>query len=191
MKKKRLVLFSALCVLFAMLTGIVAFAGDYDTPTIPICTNHRYVETVETQATCTQNGRLKKVCSKCSKTVYEDIPAIGHQYNLGTYQTYEGVELKCHDCGEASIFDALYLESMWLNSNGSFINKAPRRTVDLSVSAYLDMDANNIVNAKDFGIIMKLVNNQNKLVEAHNQSITGSETIEFDLNNWDEFNMPN
>jgi hypothetical protein len=189
MKKKRLVLLSALCVLFAMLTGIVAFAGDYDTPTIPICSNHRYVLSEATEPTCTERGSYKYICSKCYKTNYEYPPALGHQYNLGEYQTVDGVQLKCHDCGAEEIFDAEYLESMWMNSSGSFINNAPLRTADYSVSAYFDMDANNIVNGKDFGIIMKLVNNQNKLKAAQNQPQNENQIIEFDLNNWDEFDL--
>ena len=49
--------------------------------TVISCPGHDYgeFETVK-EPTCTDKGSKKKVCANCNDTVYEDIPALGHDY---------------------------------------------------------------------------------------------------------------
>ena len=49
--------------------------------TVISCPGHDYgeFETVK-EPTCTNKGSKKKVCANCNDTVYEDIPALGHDY---------------------------------------------------------------------------------------------------------------
>ncbi|MDE6568686.1 MAG: leucine-rich repeat protein [Lachnospiraceae bacterium] len=41
---------------------------------------HSYVETVAKEPSCTEEGKLQKVCSTCGDTRTESIPATGHNY---------------------------------------------------------------------------------------------------------------
>ena len=183
MKKKRSYLIGAICVLFAMLTSVVAFAGDFDTPTIPICTNHKYVYETITPATCTAGGELKGTCSKCSKKTTKYTEAIGHLYELGANQTWEGVELKCRDCDHTERVLASKLLEDWDSMKA--INQKPYRTVE-DATAYLDLDGNNIINAKDYARIVKMNKTEKRLIRIHNNDGTDD-----DLNNGDEYNFGN
>ena len=186
MKKKRRFLIGAACVLFVMLTSIVAFAGDYDTPTIPICTNHRYVYEITTPATCTADGQRKGTCSKCSKVKTETISARGHLFELGTNQTWQGVEVKCRDCDHTERVLASKLLEDWYNLDE--INGEPFRTaIEIKAyTAYLDLDGNNILNAKDYARIVKLDKTEKRLIRIHN-----NEGTDDDLLNGDEYNFGN
>ena len=176
-KKRRIIAAGVFCAVFVMLSGIIAFAGDYDTPTIPIC-SHSYSYTIQTPPTCTETGVKLGTCVKCSKTKTQSIPAAGHMHILGSTQTAEGVEIACRYCDYTEVKTAQELAGMW---GEEYINSAPHRGVSNSYG-YLDLDGNDIINAKDYAIIQRLCKNEARLIEAQNQSISGSETIEDLLN---------
>ena len=174
--KKKSVIAIVICALLCTAFSIVAFAGDYDTPTIPICTNHRYIDTVIKAPTCTESGTMKRVCRSCSKTITEPIDPIGHQFSYNNNQTADGVELKCKDCDTTETISAEALEKKW---DMAYVNAAPARTVDeASDSAYLDLNADGIINAKDYALIVHLRHQELKLNSQNGSSLIGTETEE-------------
>jgi hypothetical protein len=152
MKRKRLTLFASMCVLFAMIFSIVAFAGDYDTPVVPIHTKHYYYLLSTTQPTCTEAGLKTYKCRQCTSTYTEDVPALGHLYRYNS-----NGQIKCRYCTDV-IAQASYSQLLGFWSD-EFINKAPQRT-ETDNSGYLDLNGDNIINAKDYGLIVHL-NNEN------------------------------
>ena len=148
--KRKSVFAAALCVLLCAVFSIVAFAGDYDTPVVPIHTTHSYYITSITQPKCTEVGVKTFKCRGCSSTYTEETPALGHKFSYNSYQSGEGIELKCRYCNETEIHCASQLEEMW---DISYVNSAPARTATDN-SAYLDLDGNNIINAKDYAMII-------------------------------------
>ena len=173
--KRKSVLAIALCAVLCIAFSVVAFAGDYDTPTIPICTNHKYVvQEVITAPTCTETGKTKYICTKCSKTKTETVAALGHLYKYNGRQSVHGVELICSSCSETQRMTAESLEALW---NAEYINSPPARTVT-NDSAYLDLDGNSIINAKDYAMIINLRHKELLLNSNGSGSITGNVTQE-------------
>jgi hypothetical protein len=152
MKKKTIIIiavFALLCTAFS----IIAFAGE--TPIIPICSHRNKTEIVETQPTCTTAGVAKKQCTKCNKVLSTySVPALGHKFCYSGVQTQEGAKLDCEYCDETEYYLPAQLEDMW---DVSFVNKAPVRSLT-DTSAYLDLNGDGIINAKDYAIICKLDN---------------------------------
>ena len=153
MKKKSFITIM-LCALLCVSFGIVAFAGDYDTPVIPIHTRHTYSSSITTPATCTQDGVRTYTCTypTCSKSYTEAIPAKGHLFSFSGNQTEQGIELECPYCDGKEYKSAEELEKLW---DEQFINCSPNRT-GTDNSGYLDLDSNCIINAKDYATIINL-----------------------------------
>lgn len=161
-KKTRRIMTLALCVLFVMLSGIIAFAeGGHDTPVIPIH-SHKYINyTVTIEPTCTQPGSQTGTCYKCSRTDTKEVPALGHLYMMSGTQTNEGVEIACRYCNETEIKTVSELAGMW---GSEYINKEPQRGSE-NAYEYLDLDGNNIINAKDYAIIVSMQRTAQELNE--------------------------
>ena len=152
MKKKSIIII-AVCVLLCTAFSIIAFAGE--TPIITICNHTVKIEVVETEPTCTTKGVGKTKCRKCSKVFATyDIEPLGHKFCYSGVQTQEGAKLDCEYCDETVYYLPAQLEDMW---DVSFVNKAPVRSLT-DTSAYLDLNGDGIINAKDYAIICKLEN---------------------------------
>ncbi len=148
--KRKSIITIVLCALVCTAFTIAAFAGDYDTPVVPIHTKHSYYVLSQTLPTCTEAGVKTYKCRKCTSTYNEDVPPLGHMFSYDGIQSGQGVELSCRYCDSTGVVDADDLKALW---NTEFINKAPERTA-INDSGYLDLDGNNIINAKDYAMIM-------------------------------------
>ena len=174
MKNKRSYILAALCVMLSMLISFNAFADGHDTPVIPIHTKHSYSSKITAYATCTEAGEKTYTCRVCSESYTEEIAPLGHQFYYNGNQTWEGIELKCSYCDETEVCTAASLEEKW---NIDYVNDVPYRT-GYNDSGYLDLDGNGLINGKDYAMIIKLEKNEAELIEAHNQTLLGSETEE-------------
>ena len=151
--KRKSIMAIVLCVLLCAAFSVVAFAGDYDTPVIPIHTKHSYYILSTTQPTCEAAGERTYKCRQCTSTYTEEyLSALGHKFSCNNLQSGEGIELKCRYCDETQTYSASQLEEMW---DVSYINSEPQRSAT-DESAYLDLDGNNIINAKDFAMIINM-----------------------------------
>ena len=158
--KKRTVFTIILCVLLSSAFCICAFAGN-DTPIIPIHTKHFYIVSVPTEPTCTDEGVKKFTCRVCGKSYEESIPPLGHLFTYSGTRTSEGLVLNCSYCENTEVCTAESLEQKW---SVEYFNKAPERSA-ANDSAYLDLNGDNIINAKDYGMIVYLRNKETNLIE--------------------------
>ena len=150
--KRKSIITIILCALFSSAFCIAAFAGDYDTPVVPIHTKHYYYVLSVTQPTCTEVGVKTYKCRQCTSTYTEDIAPLGHMFCYDGSTNETGVELYCRYCNATEVVDAQSLEEFW---NTDYINEKPNRIVsDEDKSGYLDLDGNNIINAKDYAMII-------------------------------------
>ena len=102
----------------------------------------------------------------CNETRINQLPGIGHSY-FYVSQDYKGVSLMCRHCLTSTVVDPAVLLEYW--EEIAPINMAPNRT-ETDNSGYLDLDRNGIINAKDYARILKLVDNQEKLIQEHYQA---------------------
>ena len=152
MKKKSLIAL-LICAVLCSAFSFIAFAeGGHDTPIIPIHTKHYYYLYETTKPTCTEEGQYVYKCHQCTKTYTEAIEPLGHMFTYGGNHTSEGAELECSFCDTSQFIKASQLEAMW---SLSYINAYPERTAS-SNTGYLDLDGNEIINAKDYSIIIRL-----------------------------------
>lgn len=66
--------------------------------------NHDYEEIILIPATCTESGRVKKVCRNCGDTKENIVSAKGHEWKVisrNSSCTGSVTEIVCEDCGEA------------------------------------------------------------------------------------------
>ena len=66
--------------------------------------NHDYEETILIPATCTESGRVKKVCKNCGDTKESVVSAKGHEWKVisrNSSCTGSVTETVCEGCGEA------------------------------------------------------------------------------------------
>ncbi len=66
--------------------------------------NHDYEEIILIPATCTESGRVKKVCRNCGYTKESIVPAKGHEWKVisrNSSCTGSVTETVCEGCGEA------------------------------------------------------------------------------------------
>ena len=153
--KRKSVIAVVICALLCTAFSIVALAGDYDTPVIPIHTVHSYYVLESTPATCTESGMKKYKCRKCDSNYTETLEPLGHNFKYNA-STYNGAELICRICNDTETHTAAELEGMW---SIDFVNTAPKRT-QTNNSGYLDLDGNGIINAKDYAMIISLAGNE-------------------------------
>ncbi|MBQ9531157.1 MAG: hypothetical protein IJR70_03690 [Eubacterium sp.] len=172
--KRKTVFSVALCALLCFAFCFIAFADGHDTPVIPIHTKHTYRSSITAFPTCTQEGERTYTCSVCGNTYTEVMQPYGHLLYYNGNQTWEGIELKCSYCDETEVCTAASLEEKW---NIDYVNDVPYRT-GYNDSGYLDLDCNGLINGKDYAMILKLRNNEEKLIEKHERSLIGSETQE-------------
>lgn len=155
MKRKRIIISAFVCALLCAGFSIAAFAGDYDTPVVPIHTVHSYYILESTAPTCTEPGSKTYKCRKCTSSYTEDVQPLGHMFKFNS-STDNGAELKCRICNGTEIHTASELEEMW---SIDYANTTPSRTFTNN-SGYLDLDGNGIINAKDYAMIISLAGNE-------------------------------
>ena len=118
-------------------------------------------------ATCTTTYTTDTCSVKgCNETRVNQLPGIGHSYFFVS-QDYKGVNLMCRHCMTSIVVQPAVLLGYW--EEIAPINMTPNRT-ETDNSGYLDLDRNGIINAKDYARILKLVANQEKLIEERNQA---------------------
>jgi len=157
-KKKRLYLTGSICAVLVLLCGIIAYAGDYDTPVVPIHTVHSWRLVSKTEPTCTSVGKKYKECrvSTCNATLEEEYgEPLGHMYNCTFEHNENGIELKCKYCEDTVVKSTDDLLGYF---NAQRINQEPVRSLTDETS-YLDLNGDNTINAKDYSILIKAKSN--------------------------------
>lgn len=77
-------------------------------------------------------------------------PEKSHNYYV-TEIGFDDITYVCQDCGEKITLTKGELKVMW---STDYINKTPQ-TSDIDDSAYLDLNNDGIINAKDYSILVK------------------------------------
>lgn len=77
-------------------------------------------------------------------------PEDSHNYYV-TEIWLDDITYVCQDCGEEITLTKSELKVMW---STEYINKAPQ-SADVDDSAYLDLNNDGIINAKDYAILVK------------------------------------
>ena len=137
-----------------------------------------YYETSENVVSTCTTGYVIDSCTVrgCNARRTTTIEGLGHSFFYTGIQTYEGVSITCSHCLTTVTVDPEMLRGFW--ENGKYINKEPQRT-ETDNSGYLDLDRNGIINAKDYARIVKLCNDQKKLVEEHDNQLSGNYSREY------------
>lgn len=78
------------------------------------------------------------------------VPEKSHKYTVSSINEND-VTYICDDCGETVNLLKSEITVMW---NIDYVNKPPQPT-DIDDSSYLDLNNDNIINAKDFAILNK------------------------------------
>lgn len=78
------------------------------------------------------------------------VPEESHKYTVSSINEND-VTYICDDCGETVNIPKSEIIIMW---NIEYVNKPPQPT-DIDNSSYLDLNNDNIINAKDFAILNK------------------------------------
>lgn len=71
-------------------------------------TGHSYSTEVTLVATCTENGERCHICDKCADSYTNEIPALGHNYEITEVNTEDGKTVRqytCTTCGDQYIQD--------------------------------------------------------------------------------------
>lgn len=80
-----------------------------------------------------------------------DEPKESHKYTVVSINDYD-VTYICDDCGDTVTIPKSEITVMW---NIDYANKPPQPT-DIDDSSYLDLNNDNIINAKDFAILTRM-----------------------------------
>lgn len=76
----------------------------------PLACNHNLIQHEANAPTCTEKGyNAYETCSRCGQTTYEELEALGHNYE----------NYKCSRCGETYTSDIPYSEGLEFKSNGN------------------------------------------------------------------------
>lgn len=78
-------------------------------------------------------------------------PEESHKYTVASINDND-VTYICDDCGETVNIPKNEIIVMW---NIDYVNKAPQPT-DVDDSSYLDLNNDNIINAKDYAILIHM-----------------------------------
>lgn len=77
-------------------------------------------------------------------------PEESHKYTVTSINN-DKVTYVCDDCGEEISLTKSELTVMW---DIDYVNKPPQ-TADIDDSAYLDLNNDNVINAKDYAVLIK------------------------------------
>lgn len=121
---------------------------------ISICPKHTYIENV-IPPSCVEYGVAEYACKYCGRYYYGDVKdPIGHYYIYQSISDEHTMTYKCVDCDEQYSINANKTFSVWNDNNTKYINSKPTRKV--INSQLLDVNHDNIINAKDYAMIRNL-----------------------------------